>query len=130
MKVIKISEKKKSVFEEITAYVEKLRENKKKTVVKEDVINFLDSIYQDKQTIDVNMDVTPVKFEGLNDQQVECFLKIFEGFRSYVQTSEGSVARHPDVQDGVVNNNGFESVTYASAEKVVNLSPFSTPPVE
>lgn len=115
----------KSVFDEIMDFVSEVKSHKKKTLDKQRILEFFEDLYKNKQTVQTNIGTKAVKFEGLNDEQVECFLKIFDGYKEHFEKNSnfGKIVRH---EDHIVNNNGFEDVTTASAEKVIMMP---TPPV-
>lgn len=117
----------KTVFESVMEFLSEVKSHKKKSIDKQRVLQFLEDLYSDKQTVQVNIGARPIKFEGLNEEQTEWFLKIFDGYKENFDRSSklGKVERH---EDFIVNNNGFEDITSASATQVINMIP--TPPID
>lgn len=107
-----------SVFEQVINYIETLKNLKKKKIDVAEVLAFLESLYYDKQTINVNIDSNPVQFEGLHKEQVDCFLKIFDGYKKSLESN--------NVFGKVVRNDDFEEVT-TEKPKVIQIP---TPPLK
>jgi hypothetical protein len=83
-----MAEREKTVFEVLTNWASELQEaKKKKTINKQEVIDKINSVFQDKQTVDVNILIdAPTKFEGLTKDQVSVFLKIFDGYKADLES--------------------------------------------
>jgi len=116
-----MEDKDKTVFDALTSWISELQESKKKkTINKQEVIDKINSVFNDKQTVEVNILVdAPTKFEGLSKDQVSVFLKIFDGYKADLDRKSGGSATvikttpHPE---------GFEEIT-----PIPNLRP--TPPI-
>lgn len=119
-----MAEKEKSVYEILTDWVTDLKKSKKKNITKQEIIDKIDSAFQNKQTVEVNILIeAPTKFEGLNKDQVSVFLKIFDGYKADLE-SKSSMGK-ATILKGTPPLDTFEEVKGDSKKQ----SPRSTPPI-
>jgi hypothetical protein len=82
-----MSDKEKSVYEVLVPWATSVRDTKKKTLSKKEVVDLIDKAFKDKQTVEVNIEQSgPVKFEGLTKEQISVFLKIFDGYKADLES--------------------------------------------
>jgi len=117
-----MTEKEKSVYDVLIPWATSIRDSKKKNLSKTEVVDIIDTAFKNKQTVEVNVEQRgPVKFEGLTQEQVEVFLKIFDGYKADLDSK--SMVGKATIIKNTPPLEEFEEVKSKNKPK-------STPPVE